>query len=71
MKNKPCPHCNGTGKVPDDAAIGKRLRALRLSKNVTLREMARRLGVSVMWLSDLERGKRYWKAWEKRFEEAL
>lgn len=68
---KSCPKCNGSGRVPDDAAIGAKLRAARIKKGVSLREMARRLDVSAMWICDLERGKRYWNDWKRKYEEAL
>ena len=49
-----CPHCGGSGEAPDAGA----LRRWRESKRISLREMARRLGVSHVYLGTVERGKR-------------
>ncbi len=50
----PCPQCGGTGEALDPAA----LRRFRESKRIGLREMARRLGVSHVYLGEVERGVR-------------
>lgn len=60
MKTIKCPKCNGTGRVPDDRAIGLAMRRLRESKEISLRALARRLEVSAAYLSDLELGRRHW-----------
>lgn len=41
----------------DNKVLGSRLRALRLEKSLTLRELARKLGKSESYLSKLENGK--------------
>jgi transcriptional regulator with XRE-family HTH domain len=41
-------------------ATGANVRALRLKKGVCLREVARRLGWSAAYVSDLELGRRGW-----------
>jgi len=61
MKTIPCRHCNGTGKVPDQAAIGAEMKALREARKIPLREMARRILASPAFLSDLEAGRRKWQ----------
>ena len=38
--------------------LGQEIRRLRESKGITLRELARRVGVSAPFLSDLEHGRR-------------
>ncbi|MBQ2953145.1 MAG: helix-turn-helix transcriptional regulator [Clostridia bacterium] len=42
----------------DYVAIGQRIRALRHTKNLTQADLARRAGMSVSWLSHIERGSR-------------
>lgn len=49
-----CPHCHS--RVQE--AKGGSLRAARLKARLTLGEMARRSGLSIAYLSDLERGNR-------------
>jgi len=44
----------------DNAKTGAALRELRKSKGVSLRKMAERMKISPSYLSDLERGNRYW-----------
>lgn len=57
---KPCPHCDGTGHVDDPVYHGQQLRNLRKKEGLSLRELARRMKVSVAYLSDLELGRRSW-----------
>lgn len=57
----PCPLCDGTGtEIPerrDWSERGARLRADRLSRNATLSEEAKRRGLKVTELSDMETGR--------------
>lgn len=46
--------------VTDHEKTGENARRLRKQARVSLREVARRLGVSAAYLSDLERGRRGW-----------
>ena len=46
--------------VPDHAAIGAAARSRREASGKSLRQVARELGISAPFLSDLERGKRNW-----------
>jgi predicted transcriptional regulator len=46
--------------VTDHEKTGENARRLRQQARVSLREVARRLGVSAAYLSDLERGRRGW-----------
>lgn len=57
---KMCPMCDGAGKVTDESKIGEDLRKLRKSANLSLREVARRMGYSAPYVSDLELGRRNW-----------
>ena len=52
--------------------IGSSMRQARMKKELSLREMARRLNCSAMFLSDLENGKRNWtNSWLTLYEECL
>ena len=52
----PCSHCAGYGRI--EVVSPKWLREKRESKNVRLREVARLLGYSASYLSDVELGRR-------------
>ncbi len=51
-----CPRCDGTGLLPD----AKAMRALRKKAGMTLGQVSSRMGISIPFLSDLERGNRRW-----------
>ena len=51
-----CPRCNGAGYM--GAVNGKKLRAERKMAGITLREVARVVGISAAFLSDIELGRR-------------
>lgn len=51
-----CGTCGGTGKV--DCIPGDQMRSMREDAGISIREMARRIGISPMYLSDLELGRR-------------
>ena len=40
-------------------SLGQRIRVLRDEKDISLRELAKRLGISATFLSDIELGRRY------------
>jgi|HubBroStandDraft_1064217.scaffolds.fasta_scaffold02417_3 transcriptional regulator with XRE-family HTH domain len=46
----------------DHVATGAAMRQLRKAHNISLREIARRMGLSAPFISDLERGRRNWNA---------
>lgn len=58
----PCPKCYGTGRIPDNTALGKSMRLKREVAGISLRSLARLLGISAPYLSDLERGRREWNS---------
>ena len=60
MKNKPCHCCAGSGEETDDVKTGRALSGIRLRAGITLREHARRMGISHTYLWQLENGKRSW-----------
>lgn len=66
-----CNKCGGTGQVPDDAKIGKTIRKLREKKQISVRGMAKRIGISAPFLSDMELGRRHWGKWEAVVMEEL
>lgn len=56
----------------DNDACGAMARTERCQKGISLREVARRMDISAMFLSDLERGNRGWtKQLVKKFNRAL
>lgn len=55
-----CPHCNGSGTVDDPYLIGLEMRKLRDACGLSVREVARRIKKSAMYVSHLERGLRNW-----------
>lgn len=55
-----CTRCHGSGLEPVAVEIGARARLARGEQGLGLRELARLLGCSVSYLSDLERGLRAW-----------
>jgi hypothetical protein len=59
---KECPKCHGTGKVRDDAELGKQMQDKRKAAGFTLKHVAEGMGVSIGYLCDLEHGRRLWSA---------
>jgi transcriptional regulator with XRE-family HTH domain len=57
---KDCPHCDGTGRVLNEKAVGALMREVRELKGVSQREIARRLKWSAPYVCDLEKGKALW-----------
>lgn len=55
-----CPRCVGTGYLLDPVATGGLMRAGREQAAVTLRTLAKRMGISAAYLCDLELGRRGW-----------
>lgn len=51
-----CLRCNGVGKVEKVSPVS--LRLVRISAGVSLRSMAKRIGIHPSYLSDIERGNR-------------
>lgn len=60
MKTLKCDKCNGTGRIIDDRKMGQEMRVRRTRKGVSLHRLAREMGISVAYLSDLELGRRHW-----------
>lgn len=52
--------CSTPVMQPDHTKIGLTLRLLRVKRNLSLREVARRMKLSAPYLSDLELGRRAW-----------
>lgn len=68
----PCPRCGGSGRVPDDRVLGAVMRAKRTAADLSLRDMAKRTGVTASYLCDLELGRRQWGAKQRAmYENAL
>lgn len=56
MAKTNCPACGGTGLKID----GKEMSLRRLEKHLTQTEVAKKMGISLQYLSDLENNKRNW-----------
>lgn len=67
-----CPRCGGIGRILVDVEQGRLCRQKREQAGLTGREVAKRMGISAVYLSDLERGNRGW-SWRRlqQFEAAL
>ncbi len=71
-KKETCHCCGGTGKENDHIAIGERLRNLREFRGVHAKVVAKTLGISQSYLSDLEHGRRWWTMEKiQQYEKAL
>lgn len=57
---KPCPRCGGTGQVWNSFRLGVDLAKRRVKAGLTGREVAKEMGISPQYLSDLEKGRRSW-----------
>lgn len=67
-----CKHCGGTGVEPDWRVDGEDMRRRRKKYCITLRELARRLGVAPAYISDMENGRRqYLPKWRDRANAAM
>jgi hypothetical protein len=57
-----CRHCAGSGLQFDDIETGKKMRAMRLAKGITLAKMSTLMKpeLTAAYLCDLEYGKRHW-----------
>lgn len=58
---KPCTRCNGSGIEADWLNIGAGMRARREKLGIGLNSLARQLGLTPAYLSDMERGRRAWR----------
>jgi transcriptional regulator with XRE-family HTH domain len=56
MANEICSKCGGSGLEIN----AEQLRTRRLVAEISLSETARRMGISVSYLNDLEKGRRNW-----------
>jgi len=55
-----CPKCNGRGRLPDQRFIGSQQRKRREKAGKSVREVARIMGFSGPYISDLELGRKQW-----------
>lgn len=59
-----CTRCKGAGAVRDEQGewivLGRRFRQDRIARGLSLQEEAKRLGIPVVQLSEMERGVREW-----------
>jgi transcriptional regulator with XRE-family HTH domain len=53
-----CPHCNGTGHIPDDEVhVGALIFLHRRAKDMTQNELAQRVGFSRAQVANVENGR--------------
>ncbi|MGB7195365.1 MAG: helix-turn-helix transcriptional regulator [Collimonas pratensis] len=71
MKASKCKRCGGSGLEPNQAKIAKAMREKRAALQWTLERMAVTLGISIPYLSDLEKGRRAWSPERIKIVEAL
>lgn len=58
--------------VIDHHSTGRMMREYREHHGISIREVARRMGLSAAYVSDLERGRRNWKlANAERYQQAV
>lgn len=62
LPSKPCHECGGCGTECDPSAIGALLRNEREIGRISLREVAKQMGYTPAYLSDLEHGRRAWRS---------
>lgn len=56
-----CPTCNGSGTIRDERAFGRLMQARRMAAKATLGKVAKRMELSVGYISDLEHGRKRWR----------
>jgi transcriptional regulator with XRE-family HTH domain len=56
-----CQTCNGTGWVRDEKAFGATMQAKRKAAKATLQDVAKRMELSIGYISDLEHGRKRWR----------
>lgn len=59
-KSSQCRCCHGSGVEKNHEALGQAMRKLRVESGMSLRQMAKKAGVSFSFISQLERGNRHW-----------
>jgi hypothetical protein len=62
VKTKACHCCNGSGTELDHKMVGSEMRTLRKTRKLTIAMVSKRTKFSVPYISDLEHGKRNWRA---------
>jgi len=67
----PCRHCQGRGTRINPEWIGNELRKAREAAGLSRETLAQALGVSRVYLWQLERGERNPAKWLQRYQQAL
>ncbi|KKL27083.1 hypothetical protein LCGC14_2388680, partial [marine sediment metagenome] len=60
LVSEKCHRCGGSGEEPKLKGLGRRVRAGRLRRGISLREAAECIGATESYLSYLECGNRSW-----------
>ena len=60
-KTKACHCCSGSGTELDHEAVGAEMRALRVAKGKSLRQVGKKMKLCAPYICDLERGHRTWR----------
>ena len=55
-----CDKCAGSGRIPDNKAIGHAQHTKRKHEGIKLIHLAKLMGISVSYLCDLEHGRKPW-----------
>jgi transcriptional regulator with XRE-family HTH domain len=55
-----CHCCNGSGVEKNHKTLGQSMRNSRIKAGLSLRKMAKKIGISFSFLAQLERGNRHW-----------
>ncbi len=55
-----CPHCSGTGKIPDPKVQGPMMKQERTDADATQTQVATLMKLSPNYICDLESGNRRW-----------
>jgi transcriptional regulator with XRE-family HTH domain len=59
-KTKACRCCGGSGTELDNKATGAEMRAMRISKGMSLRQVGAKMKLCAPYICDLEKGHRNW-----------
>lgn len=59
-KPSPCRCCRGSGVEKNHKTLGQSMRNSRIKAGLSMRKMAKKIGISFSFLAQLEKGNRHW-----------